>query len=368
MLRGDILICARKLWATTLANTPRHEQFARIHLAQVQTTWKPNLSKSLTSARIWRNRSPTHAETNSSAIPHHNHGVAVFWDYESLPLTAADNEVAGQLVKDLTQIAKRHGDVQVLKAFLDRTRTPAPRSIAVLDYSGVTVVDCPHNGRKEVVDKRIQIDIFEYMLDNPGPATIILITADGGYGHAISRVLLRGYSVVLVAPPTAQRGDLSITEVSYRYSWPDLERYRLPWQDDFPFMRTSKQLPEDGMFFTPALRPPGRIAGASMQSARGFDESALNQGPVSPEFLPLYNVLVNLHKGGVDQVNFVTLASSLMKLYPDAYKQARVKNFTRYMIVAEKEKIVLWQEIGGRTAIPKENYVALHPRLLQKKA
>ncbi|KAG0705181.1 NYN domain-containing protein, partial [Suillus ampliporus] len=127
--------------------------------------------------------------------------VAVFWDYEncSPPL----NSQGHAIVNGIRRIAHVFGYVTSFKAYLDMS-TQSPKSVGFrsdLQSSGVSLIDCPHNGRKEVVDKMILVDMITFAVDNPSPATIILIAGDRDYAYAVSTLRLRQYSVVLIVPP-----------------------------------------------------------------------------------------------------------------------------------------------------------------------
>ncbi|OAX30806.1 hypothetical protein K503DRAFT_806700 [Rhizopogon vinicolor AM-OR11-026] len=63
------------------------------------------------------------------------------------------------------------------------------------------MVDCPHNGKKDVVDKMILVDMLAFALDHhDSPVTIILIAGDRDYAYAMSTLRLRQYTVVLIVP------------------------------------------------------------------------------------------------------------------------------------------------------------------------
>ena len=49
----------------------------------------------------------------------------------------------------------------------------------------------------------LKVDMLAYAIDNPAPATIILISGDRNFAYAFSILRLRQYQVVLVAPPSA---------------------------------------------------------------------------------------------------------------------------------------------------------------------
>lgn len=128
--------------------------------------------------------------------------VAIFWDYEncSPPL----NSQGHAIVNGIRRIAHVFGYVTSFKAYFDMSSQSSTKSVGFrsdLQSSGVSIIDCPHNGRKEVVDKMILVDMIAFAVDNPSPATIILIAGDRDYAYAISTLRLRQYTVVLIVPP-----------------------------------------------------------------------------------------------------------------------------------------------------------------------
>ncbi|KAG2752727.1 hypothetical protein P692DRAFT_201785929, partial [Suillus brevipes Sb2] len=128
--------------------------------------------------------------------------VAIFWDYEncSPPL----NSQGHAIVNGIRRIAHVFGYVTSFKAYFDMSSQSSTKSVGFrsdLQSSGVSIIDCPHNGRKEVVDKMILVDMIAFAVDNPSPATIILIAGDRDYAYALSTLRLRQYTVVLIVPP-----------------------------------------------------------------------------------------------------------------------------------------------------------------------
>ncbi|KAG1832694.1 NYN domain-containing protein [Suillus variegatus] len=131
-----------------------------------------------------------------------NRKVAIFWDYEncSPPL----NSQGHAIVNGIRRIAHVFGYVISFKAYFDMSSQSSQKSVGFrsdLQSSGVSIIDCPHNGKKEVVDKMILVDMITFAVDNPSPATVILIAGDRDYAYAISTLRLRQYNVVLVVPP-----------------------------------------------------------------------------------------------------------------------------------------------------------------------
>ncbi|OAX32064.1 hypothetical protein K503DRAFT_870350 [Rhizopogon vinicolor AM-OR11-026] len=135
-------------------------------------------------------------------MPNHRN-VAVFWDYENCSPPLSSQGYA--IVNGIRRIANVFGPVTTFKTYLDISVQPqSSKSInfrSELQSSGVSVVDCPHNGKKDVVDKMILVDMLAFALDHhDSPVTIILIAGDRDYAYAMSTLRLRQYTVVLIVP------------------------------------------------------------------------------------------------------------------------------------------------------------------------
>lgn len=139
--------------------------------------------------------------------PHHSAGCAV--------------------VDNIRQIAHHYGTVKLFKAYLELSEQNSLRSLGLrseLQSCGVSLTDCPHNGRKDVADKMMigmypqlyrtacsaqlsssiyLVDMLTYAIDTPAPATIILISGDRDFVYAVSVLRFRRYNVVVIAPGSA---------------------------------------------------------------------------------------------------------------------------------------------------------------------
>ncbi|KAH7889775.1 NYN domain-containing protein [Phlebopus sp. FC_14] len=128
--------------------------------------------------------------------------VAIFWDYENCSPSSNAPGLGYDIVNNLGRMARVFGCVSTFKAYLDIS-AQSPKSVPLrseLQSSGVSMIDCPHNGKKEVVDKMILVDLLAFAVDNPPPATVILITGDRDYAYAMATLRLRKYKVVLIVP------------------------------------------------------------------------------------------------------------------------------------------------------------------------
>jgi hypothetical protein len=99
--------------------------------------------------------------------------VAVFWDYEASNRSLfrfriilivdgqnchpPSNASGYDVVSSIRDQLQSFGDIDSLKAYL-QVQDILPKSMNLrseLQSSGVTLIDCPHNGQKDVVDKML---------------------------------------------------------------------------------------------------------------------------------------------------------------------------------------------------------------------
>jgi hypothetical protein len=100
--------------------------------------------------------------------------VAIFWDYGAFRMSPsvflqvsiltlfiencpAPTSTSGYAIANsISSLARPFGSVKLFKAYLeisDQSKSMSLRS--ELQSSGVSLVDCPHNGRKDVADKML---------------------------------------------------------------------------------------------------------------------------------------------------------------------------------------------------------------------
>ncbi|KAG1756273.1 NYN domain-containing protein [Suillus paluster] len=174
--------------------------------------------------------------------------VAVFWDYEncSPPL----NSQGHAIVNGIRRIAHVFGNVTSFKAYLDISSVSlqSPKSVGFrsdLQSSGVSMIDCPHNGKKDVVDKMILVDMLTFAVDNPSPATIILIAGDRDYAYAVSTLRLRQYTIVLIVPPAPNIPQCLESQASVVVDWNFAILGKRTETDTSPVRQPYRNLDED---------------------------------------------------------------------------------------------------------------------------
>ena len=111
--------------------------------------------------------------------------MAIFWDIENLPIPsfASGRDVATRL----KSILAPHGNLVQFRGYASIGEASIPQQKrSDLQLSGCHLVDCPHVGRKEVVDKMIIVDAMYFAFTNPEAATICFITGDVDYAYLLA--------------------------------------------------------------------------------------------------------------------------------------------------------------------------------------
>jgi len=106
------------------------------------------------------------------------------------------------VVENIRRAVHTFGCVTLFKAYLEISDTTGSKKNlrSELQSSGVSLTDCPHNGRKDAADKMMIVDMLAFALDHPSPATIVLISGDRDFVYALSTLRNRRYTVVLIVP------------------------------------------------------------------------------------------------------------------------------------------------------------------------
>lgn len=107
-----------------------------------------------------------------------------------------------------------------------------------LTMGGVKIIDAARtNNRKDVADMMIQAEMILFAVDYPAPATIILISGDGGFCYALSSLKSRGYYIVIAVPKATSRAMVTIADEVY-----DWEQVLRPTEVTDSSSRTSSDL------------------------------------------------------------------------------------------------------------------------------
>ncbi|KAJ8078558.1 hypothetical protein PM082_012841 [Marasmius tenuissimus] len=128
--------------------------------------------------------------------------VAVFWDYENC---RPPSNVSGYgVMNEIRKVAQQYGRIKTCRGYADLSELSSPRSVTLrseLQCSGLSMIDCPHNGRKNVVDQMMIVDMLTFAIDNESDgSTIVLISGDRDFAYPVSILRFRMYQVVVISP------------------------------------------------------------------------------------------------------------------------------------------------------------------------
>ncbi|KAF8803941.1 DUF537-domain-containing protein [Phlegmacium glaucopus] len=177
--------------------------------------------------------------------------VAVFWDYENCP--SPTNASGYAIVNNIRSIVQTFGSIKLFKAYLEVIeQVPVSRAAVLrseLQSSGVSLTDCPRNGRKDVADKMIIVDMLAHAIDNPAPSTIVLISCDRIFAYALSILRLRCYRIILITLSNAHPSLRA--QASLCFDWlSDVVDSTSSYQPPSPRRRKTSSAPAQDKFYS----------------------------------------------------------------------------------------------------------------------
>lgn len=129
--------------------------------------------------------------------------LSIFWDLENVPIPSS---ISGtQVATRLKSILAPHGQIKQFRGYASIGLNLIPeRKRSELQLSGCHLVDCPHNGRKEVADKMIIVDGMEFAFMHPDGATLCFITGDVDYAYLLAKLQKPQWTTIVISKGTMQ--------------------------------------------------------------------------------------------------------------------------------------------------------------------
>ncbi|PWN51611.1 DUF537-domain-containing protein, partial [Violaceomyces palustris] len=292
----------------------------------------------------------------------HPDPVAVFWDVDNCsPPTGSSGRAVAQAIRSSLQNLEL-GPIVSFKAYLElSSETHAPNAAQVqlrseLQGSGVSLIDTPKSGRKDVADKMMITDLLAYAIDQPAPATIVLISGDRDFAYPLGLLRNRGYKIVLITPPI---GAVPILEASANYI--------LTWRQDVLGVErasngrlySSAGGNGGGGVATPSKNPSSTLAHRAPSSwTPSSSNSAVSRKPSMQgreAFDPLIALLEQLKMEGNSKPLRASVASKLVALDRNVFIRAGATRWGEYAAVAQAAEII---ELGSSGA-PGTEWVSL---------
>ncbi|KAG9124582.1 hypothetical protein FRC07_011059 [Ceratobasidium sp. 392] len=255
--------------------------------------------------------------------------VGIFWDYENCaPPAGTPGYVVAERLRATCGV---HGSITQFRAYLELSapHTPpaisspttnaspnpdpsshlstSPKTLALrseLQSSGVSLIDCPHDSRKNVADAMLACDLVCFALDHPAVpltphpslipsspfsipstpfsyiptsplapsrTTVVLVSGDRDFAYPLAVLKARKYEVGLIVPPGGAHPALR-AQASWVLNWKDV-------MED-PGVNAG---PKSGLFSGTGTRTVMRSTGQA--SSPGVPAGASNQ-PVEPRVSP----------------------------------------------------------------------------------
>lgn len=139
----------------------------------------------------------------SSFLKRNRCPMAIFWDLENMPIpTAADGR---DVVARLKTVLAHLGDLVQFRCYASIGLNLIPQhKRSDLQLSGCHLVDCPHQGRKEVADKMIIVDAMQFAFQNPDGATLCFISGDTDYAYLLAVLQRPQWRTIVISRGTMQ--------------------------------------------------------------------------------------------------------------------------------------------------------------------
>jgi len=147
--------------------------------------------------------------------------VGIFWDLENVRIP---KEVTASTVSSrLRHAILPFGKILEQNLYYDsRKFTERATDRVSLDLTGWHLVDCPTRNSKETLDKKLIVDVMQFAWHHTYqqiPCCVVLITSDGDYSYALSRIRNLGHKTVVIygEATTTARVLLDVCEVAISF-------------------------------------------------------------------------------------------------------------------------------------------------------
>lgn len=312
-------------------------------------------------------RSRSRTSFSSFSLSESKNSVAIFWDVDNCsPPTGASGHSVAQAIRRAAQSAAKEftrseSNVSIVsfKAYLELTTEGVPTSAgkvqlhSELQGSGVSLIDTPKSGRKDVADKMMITDLLSFAIDKRPPALIVLLSGDRDFAYPLGILRNRGYEILLIVPPI---GATPILEASANYV--------MRWRQDV--LRLERDA--NGRLYDKSARElenntGGRAVAATKETEsskagiKGSSASAKTtqgssaavsvttlKGPGAPPvpsiFHPLVSALEQMRKEGLNRPLRSQCAMRLLSQDAQVFKKAGATTWGDYAAVAEAAGIV----------------------------
>ncbi|MCO5585205.1 hypothetical protein L7F22_039137 [Adiantum nelumboides] len=272
--------------------------------------------------------------------------IAIFWDMDNCsPNSGASGQEVATKIRRAAQSTghdrNKIGMITSFKAYLEVSGESAAQMQlrSELQGSGVSLIDTPKSGRKDVADKMMIADLLSYAIDRRPPALIVLLSGDRDFAYPLGILRNRGYDILLITPPI---GASPILEAS--------ATYKLRWRQDVL-----------GIEYDANGRPYNASNNVAKSSANGTTSTAVGvqtsnattqspPRPIKPQdtanniptvFQSLVTILETMSEEGDKRPLRSKVSPRLRALDPKVFDKAQASGWTEYTQIASAAGIVV---------------------------
>lgn len=129
--------------------------------------------------------------------------MAVFWDLENAPIPSKRS--GREVIERINEVLCPYGHITQFRGYASIGLNHIPeQKRSDLQQSGCHLVDCPHNGRKEVADKMIIVDAMEFAYTHLEGAALCFITNDNDYAYLLTRLRKPEWYTIVISKCDAE--------------------------------------------------------------------------------------------------------------------------------------------------------------------
>jgi len=137
--------------------------------------------------------------------------VSIFWDYEdvNIPQKITATYASNQITKSIRK--ECNDGIESKRLYYDSKKHPTLDRNNI-DLAGWTLVDCPTRNGKETLDKKMIVDMMEYVYNQLRLGikefVVVLISSDGDYAYALNRFADLGVKTLLIHGSVKAQGQI----------------------------------------------------------------------------------------------------------------------------------------------------------------
>lgn len=150
--------------------------------------------------------------------------VAIFWDYENchVPKDTKPEDVYANVIRALGGHQFFTGSLTKFGAYGDFSCMPKIKES--LHNSGIKIHQVPRKKMKDAADLVILSDMFFFAMDNPVPASVVLISGDGDFAPSLHGLHQRVYNIAVAIWSTIHSSPDLTRPADVVWDWPLLAR------------------------------------------------------------------------------------------------------------------------------------------------